>query len=538
MNLSLHPVDLILILVYILAIVGIGCRTWFRRDRTGAKGESERDYFLAGGTLRWPVIGFALFATNISTIHMVGLAQAGYEDGLLNGNYELMAGFTLVLLALFFAPFYVRSRVATLPDFLELRYSRASRDWVSGLSIASAVLVHIGFSLVTGAVVLEGMFGFNQAASVVIITLLTGLYTVVGGLRAVVITETLQAVILILGAGGITFAAWHRLGGWTELTTWVDSSAFDLLRGNDSSLPWYAVLIGYPVIGIWYWCTDQTIVQRVLGAKDENHARVGALFAGFLKTLPVFIFVLPGTMALALVKSGRIPGEAPASENVLAFLIQHTLPVGARGLMAAALLAALMSTVSGALNSISTLFSYDLYRRFKPDVSDARLVHIGRWAAIVAMAASIGWSFLIQGRDGIFNQMVGVIVLISPPVTAVFLFGVFWHRASAVAARWTLWLGSTAGLSVFLYDHLHEVLGWPAWERKALMDGVWLFVLCAGLMILLSLARPHTHTEVSARLCWNSPLEPLRPSGWSGLRDHRLLSVLLLGVIAAIYTVL
>jgi len=536
---SVHATDLGIIIAYLLVIVGLGCWAGLRGARR-APGEkaSGRDYFLAGGTLRWPVIGLALFATNISTIHMVGLAQAGYEEGLLNGNYELMAGFTLVLLALFFAPFYIRSRVATLPDFLEMRYDRTSRDWLAVLSIASAILIHIGFSLVTGAVVLEGMFGFNKTVSILLIVALTGLYTIIGGLRAVVWTESLQAVILICGAVAITVAAYLKLGDWSALTARVDPGSLNMLRsGAESHFPWYAVFLGYPVIGIWYWCTDQTIVQRVLGAKDENHARVGALFAGFIKILPVFIFVLPGLMALALVRSGQFGVDSIESKDALSFLIQNLLPVGARGLMAAALLAALMSTVSGALNSISTLFSYDLFLRFRPQTPDSSLVRIGRVTAFVAMVLSVVWSFAIEGREGIFNQMVGIIVLISPPLTAVFVFGVFWKGASAFASKWTLWLGSLAGLAVFVYDHVHERFGWAAWERKTLMDGVYLFLFCSAVMVLFSLWKPHTHTEASRRLCWTHPLEPLAAPGWRGLGNYKLLSLVLLAIMTVLYLI-
>lgn len=539
MEAKIEFIDLFIILGYLIFIVGLGCwhyiKAYFNRTEVAT---SSKEYFLAGGTLKWPVIGLALFATNISTIHMVALAQAGYEDGLLNGNYEIMSGLVLIILSIFFAPFFLRSKVATLPDFLELRFSRASRDWVAGLSIATAILVHIGFSLVTGAIVMEGMFGFDRTFSVLIIVLLTGLYTIVGGLRAVVITESLQAIILILGALGITIAAYDQIGSWDQFTANIDVQDLDMLRsGDESHLPWYAVFLGYPVIGTWYWCTDQTIVQRVLGSKDVHHAQVGALFAGFLKMLPMFIFVLPGLFAVALVNMDKFDNTIVESKDTLSYLIRNLLPTGARGIMAAALLAALMSSVSGALNSISTLFTYDLYKRFRPGTSDKKMVVIGRWAAFLAMIASVLWTFLVDGKEGIFNEMVGIIVLISPPLTTVFLFGVFWEKASAFASKWTLWLGTLAGVLLFLYIRLDEILGLPVWKTKTLMDGVYLTIVCSIVMIACSYIRPHRPTNESKRLTWESPLEPFKAKGWKGIGNYKFLSVMLLAIMILIYII-
>ncbi|GAA3615303.1 sodium/solute symporter [Flavivirga amylovorans] len=539
MDIKLNNIDLIIIVVYLLVILSLGCWYYIKAYIDKKKVQTDsKGYFLAGGNLKWPVIGLSLFATNISTIHMVGLAQAGYEDGLLNGNYELMSGFVIIILAIFFVPFYIRSRVATLPDFLEQRFDRASRDWVAGISIASAILVHIGFSLVTGAVVLEGMFGFDKTASILLIVLLTGAYTIVGGLRAVVFTESLQAIILILGAIAVTVAAYLKLGSWDVLVNNIDKSALNLLRsGEESHFPWYAVFLGYPVIGIWYWCTDQTIVQRVLGAKDEEHARVGAIFSGFLKLLPMFIFVLPGLMVVALINTGKIDDTLLESKDTLSFLIRNLLPPGLTGLMAAALLAAVMSSVSGALNSISTLFTYDLYKRFKPKTPDKKLVRIGRITAFVAMIVSVLWSFAIEGKEGIFNEMVGIVVLISPPLTMVFLFGIFWKKASSFASKWTLWLGSLAGVLVYVYHRTYEIFGFPEWKPKTLMEGVYLSIICTIIMVVFSYWKPQEQTEKSKALTWAYFWEPLEPKGWKGIGNYKFLSVLLLLAMALIYII-
>ena len=306
----IKSIDIIISICYIAGIVVIGLWAGTRKAKT--TGTASGEYFLAGKTLRWPMIGLALFATNISCLHLVSLAQSGFDSGLLNGNFEWMAAFTLILLALFFVPFYIRSGVATLPDFLERRYNRACRDWLALISIISAVVIHIAFSFLAGGIVLETLFGINMYYSIIVIALLTGLYTIVGGLRAVVVTESIQTVVLVTGAVIITIAAWNKMGGWEPMATVLqEKNSLDKLSmmrpvGDNSGMSWVAVFLGYPVLGIWYWCADQTIVQRVLGAKDENHARGGALFCGFIKILPVFIFVLPGLFAYTLYQKGML----------------------------------------------------------------------------------------------------------------------------------------------------------------------------------------------------------------------------------------
>lgn len=531
MSLRMGGLDVAIIVLYLAGIVGLGCWVGLRRRRSDNTG---RGYFLAGGTLTWPVIGLALFSTNISTIHLVSLAQEGYVNGLAYGNFEWMAAFTLIILALFFAPFYIRSGVATLPDFLEMRYNRACRNWLAVLSIVSAIFIHIGFSLYTAAVVLKALFGIDLHVSIVATAALTGIYTIIGGLTAVVITESIQTVILLLGACCITAIAYVRVGGWSEMTAVVEPIKLSVLRpaGDASGLPWYAVLLGYPVIGIWYWCADQTIVQRVLGAKDENHARVGAIFAGFIKILPVFIFVLPGLLCFALIQQGKLPDTIENSADVYAFMIDHLLPTGLKGVLAAALLAALMGTVAGALNSIATLFSYDLCKYWRPETSDKQLVRIGRIVTFLGMIAAILWSPMLNRFESIFQGINAMIAYIAPPITVVFLGGILWRRASAFAAQWTLYLGSFLGLVVFLLDWFKESTGWNV---AFMMAAFYLAVLCAGLFALLSWYAPHQHTAQSALLVWKHPLEALRSPGWPGVGNYRFLAALLFCVMVMLY---
>ncbi len=531
-------IDLTIIIVYFIGIVGLGCLAGLRR-----KGAEGKGYFLAGRSLTWPVIGLALFSTNISTVHLVSLAEEGYRSGLAFGNFEWMAAFTLIALGLFFAPFYFRSKVATLPDFLEKRYNRACRDWLALLSIISAIFIHIGFSLYAGAVVLEGLFGINIYVSIIGVALLTGLYTIIGGLLAVVLTESIQTIILIIGAICVTAFGWYHVGGWSGLAASVDPVQLTMLRpqGDASGLPWYSVFLGYPVIGLWYWCADQTIVQRVLGAKDENHARVGPLFAGFIKILPVFIFVLPGLICLGLVNQQQFGGERPErTADAYSFMITHLLPVGLRGVVAAALLAALMSTVSGALNSVATLFSYDIYKRWKPSASDRQLVIVGRIVTVIAMAAAILWSPFLEHFESIFKGLNAMICYIAPPITAVFVWGIFCKRASARAAQITLYAGSTLGLLAFLVDWFDNdpgMLTWNGMSISFMMMAFCLFVTCSFILLLVSLIKPQVHTEQSAALVWDHPLASLRDPGWKGLANYRVLAIVLFLSMVTLYVI-
>jgi SSS family solute:Na+ symporter len=524
--------DIAVIILYLGGIVGLGVWAWFRRKKTVT---SASAYFLAGGTLRWPVIGLALFSANISTTHLVSLAQEGYVNGLAYGNFEWMAAFLLIVLSFFFAPFYVRSRVPTLPDFLERRYSRGCRDWLAVLSILSAVFIHIGFSLYTGAIVLKGLFGIDINLSIFVTAALTGIYTIIGGLLAVVLTESVQTVILIGGSACVLVAGLISVGGWGGLTASVEPVKLTVLRTatETPSLPWYSVVLGYPIIGLWYWCADQTIVQRVLGAKDERNARIGPLFTGFIKILPVFLFVLPGLIADGLIRQGKLPAINDSADTY-SLLINHLLPVGLKGVVAAALLAALMSTVSGALNSISTLFSLDLYKRWRPQTSDRRLTHIGRVVTFIGMVLAILWSPLISHFQSIFQGIVALICYIAPPITAVFVWGVFWRRASAAGALATLSIGSVLGLAVFFLDWFK---GRTGWNVPSMLATFYLFIICSAILVVVSYLKPHRHTAESDRLVWSSPLAALRSErGPEGL-DYRTLAFILFAVMIALYII-
>jgi len=528
------PLDTAIVVLYLAGIVGIGCYAGMK----GRRDSEANRFFLASHSLKWPSIGMALFATNISCVHLVSLAQAGYDQGLLMGNFEWMAAFTLVLLGLFFVPFYIRAKVSTLPDFLEKRYCRECRDWLAIVSMVAAIIFHIAFPLATGWAVLHHLFGIGQWTCLLGICGLTAIYTVVGGLSAVVVTETIQALVLIAGAILITAFAYSKVGGWHGLVSGLTAShelgKLSMLRPPrvEHELPWYAIFLGYPVLGIWYWCADQTIVQRVLGAKDENHARMGALFCAAIKVLPVFIFVLPGLLFYAIVRQHLLPGVAvPDSKEVYGVMIKSLLPVGLFGVMAAALMAALMGNLASAANSISTLFSYDIWKRLRPATSDRRLVAIGRGATAVSFLLGIALVPLLDRYESIFTGLNDIIAHLAPPITGVFLLGIFWPQASAQSAKWTMWTGSVAGAWVYtlkvLFKWRPETFGWiPAFfhETPFMMMAFYLFVFCAGLQIVISLRSPKAAGEDEEKLFWPQPFAALKLPGWPGLADYRVVA--------------
>ena len=537
----LNLLDYSILFVYVMMILTVGCGSAWLQKRRAARAGGEQDegaYFLAARTLKWPIIGLSLFSTNISTVHIVGLAEQGYKNGMAYANFELAAVFTLVMLAVFFVPFYLRSHVTTLPDFLEKRFCRKCRDFLAFISIISAIFIHIGVSLYAGGTVINALMGWSTALTallptMVVIAFATGIYVVVGGLLAVTLTDAIQTTTLLIGSTIITLFAFNKLGDWQTLQDTVGPNMISVLRdGSDfSGLPWHAVLVGYPVIGIWYWCTDQTIVQRVLGAKDEAHGKVGALFAAFLKLLPMFVFVLPGLLCLALINKGLIP-ELASSKEAFSHMVVNLLPPGLRGLIVAALMAALMGTIAGALNSIATLFAFDLYKRFKPGTSDKKLVHIGRIATVTSVILAILWSPIIGQFDTIFQAIIAMICYVAPPITAVFTVGIFWKRATSKAAVITLWSGFVMGMIVFGLELGKKYTGWSLGSMHA--SGI-LCGICTLIMIVVSLRGEDTNTKENQEMAWDSPITPLRIPGSRGLMNYKFLSIFVLLAASIIY---
>jgi SSS family solute:Na+ symporter len=474
--------DWLIILAYLGVVLGLAGWVFQKRKDT------PDDYFLANRNLGWLIVGASIFASNIGSEHLVGLAGSGATDGVAMAHYELHA-WCLLVLAWVFVPFYMRSRVYTMPEFLEKRFSPASRMVLTIISLVGYVLTKIAVGIFAGGVVFAtllpdiglrlGSIELNSFwLGSIIVVLLTGLYTVAGGMRAVAYTEALQTLILVLGSALLTLFGLSKLGGWHAFRAALDPDMFNLwkpliphgMQGTwapvieptriawyfNGHYPWLGMLFCAPIIGLWYWCTDQYIVQRALGARDETQARRGSIFAGCLKILPVFIFIIPGMIALALARTGHygelstmvdatgkvIPAAAQAA---FPMMVMTVLPVGVRGIVVAGLLAALMSSLAGVFNASSTLFTMDLYQRFRPASSQHQLVWIGRVATTIMVLIGLAWIPVIQGARGLYEYLQGVQGYLAPPIFTVFFLGVFNKRLNAKGCLWALIVGFALG---------------------------------------------------------------------------------------------
>jgi SSS family solute:Na+ symporter len=533
-GLTIPPLDIAIIVLYMCGILTIGLLSVRRIKITG------NIFFLAGRSLSWPFVGAALFASNISTIHLVGLTASGYNEGLVWGNFEWMASYTLILLSLVFAPFYFRTRIETLPEFLERRYSPASRSFLAFMAIVAAVFIHIGISLYAGAAVFHRFFGINVVTSIVIISVVVGIYTVIGGLRAVVITETVNTAILIIGAllilaFSIAALPAHGIHSIAQFRAAVKPEQLSMLHTHDSAgLSWYAVLLGYPILGIWYWCTDQTIVQRVLGARTSDDAQLGPLFAGFLKILPVFLLVLPGVIAYVLFHD--IIGTS--SNQTLPVLIEQLIPTGVRGIISAAVLAALMSAVAAALNSIGTLVAVDIVARVRPATSDSSQVAIGRISSVIVMLLAMAWSTQGGRYSSIFEAINAIAADLAPPITVVFLWGVLWRRGTKEASLATLISGFTLGVVAFILDLPaigNEKIITHRWGIPFMMQAWWMFCICSVVYVMVTLFTPAPAPESVEGLTWTHPLGALTQEPFKGVRDPRLIATVLALTVAVLY---
>ncbi len=475
--------DWSIIVAYLGVVLGVAFWVFLKRKDT------PDDYFLADRNLGWLIVGASIFASNIGSEHLVGLAGSGATDGVALAHYELHA-WCLLVLGWVFVPFYMRSRVYTMPEFLERRFSPAARWVLSLISLVGYVLTKIAVGIFAGGIVFAtllpevhltiGSTVLNSfwVGSIAVI-LMTGLYTVAGGMRAVAYTEALQTVILVIGSALLTWFGLRALGGWGGLRAALDPDMFNLwkplipkgMEGTwapvieptriawyfNGHYPWIGMLFCAPIIGLWYWTTDQYIVQRALGARNETEARRGSIFAGTLKILPVFIFIIPGMIALALARTGNYEGLAQivdASGNVVrenaqgAFplLVMSILPTGVRGIVVAGLLAALMSSLAGVFNASSTLFTMDLYTKFRPEASKHQLVWTGRMATAVMVLIGLLWIPVIQGARGLYEYLQGVQSYLAPPIFAVFFLGVFMKRLNAKGCLAALLTGFALGV--------------------------------------------------------------------------------------------
>ncbi len=522
--------DWAIIALYFALILGLAW--WVIKQRN----DTSDDYFLAGRHLGWFVVGASIFASNIGSEHLVGLAGSGATDGVALAHYELHA-WCLLVLGWVMVPFYMRSKVFTMPEFLERRFSATSRTVLSVISLVAYVLTKIAVGIFAGGIVFSvllpdlnvlGMDSFWFGSILVII--LTGLYTILGGLRAVAYTEALQTVILVIGSALVTIYGLDALGGWGALKEITGSEMFNLWKPlvpagmeatwapvkesgrmawyfNDN-YPWLSMLFCAPIIGLWYWCTDQYIVQRVLGAPNETEARRGSIAAAMLKLLPVFIFIIPGMISFALAKTGQVAalqqelftpsGELMRDQAQKAFplLVAHVLPVGVRGIVVAGLLAALMSSLAGVFNASSTLFTMDFYSKFRPQASQQQLVWMGRVATGVMVLVGLLWIPVIQGGKGLYDYLQGIQAYLAPPIFVVFFFGVFMKRLNAKGCLSALIVGFILGLFRLAVDTPVKLIDGFAYETGSFLwivnntffqyYSLIIFLVCVAVMIIVS----------------------------------------------------
>jgi len=572
--------DWVVIAVYFAILLGI---VWWviRKSK-----DTADDYFLAGRNLGWFIIGASIFASNIGSEHLVGLAGSGATDGVAMAHYELHA-WCLLVLGWIMVPFYARSRIYTMPEFLERRFSPAARSVLSIISLVAYVLTKIAVGIFAGGIVFSvllpdinfmGLDSFWIGSFLVIV--LTGIYTILGGLRAVVYTDAVQTVILVFGSIMVTIFGLHALGGWGELRTICGSDMFNLwkplvpadIEGTwapvressrmawyfNDNYPWLGMLFCAPIIGLWYWCTDQYIVQRALGAPNERTARRGSIFASFLKLLPVFIFIIPGMICFALAASGKIEtiqealiGQDGAiirdnAQKAFPMLVVTVLPVGVRGIVVAGLLAALMSSLSSVFNASSTLFTMDFYSRFRPQASQHKLVWVGRIATAVMVLIGLLWIPVIRGGKGLYDYLQGIQAYLAPPIFVVFFFGVFMKRLNHKGCLAALIIGFLLGMFRLAVDTPVKLIGNFSYQEGSflwIMNNIFfqyysllIFIVCVVVMIVVSyLTEPPSYEKINGLTYGTTTIEDREKSRSSWTKADVIFSSFLIAIIVAAY---
>ncbi len=473
--------DTYIIAAYFVAVFTVG----FYHSRNK---NTTTEYFLAGKHIGWFAVGATLFATNIGSEHVIGLAGSGASSGLAVGSYEWSASFCLLLLGWIFIPQYLRSGVFTMPEYLEKRFSPGCRWYLTTVSLLAYVLTKISVALFAAGILAREIFGWDYMTTAILLVVATGVYTITGGLAAVIYTDLLQAFIMIGGSVFLALIGLNEVGGFSQLRETLPDDFFHLIKEfNHPEYPWLGTTLGTMILGTWYWCTDQVIVQKTLSARNLTQARGGTIFAAALKILPVFILVLPGLIARAL-----WPEEA-TGDTAFPLMVKRLLPPGLSGLMVAALLAALMSSLSSVLNSCSTLITMDIYKKLRPEASEKRLVFVGRIITGAVVVLSILWIPMIRFLSAeVYQYMQSVQAYIGAPITATFLVGILWRGATSRAAITTLIVGGLAGAGRFLLDILFKAYGMDLGPLNGLVAvpflnfSVGVFAVCLLMMYFIS----------------------------------------------------
>lgn len=508
---ELHPIDITIIIVYILFVVWLGLHL-------GKKHKNAEDYFLAGRSITWFFIGVSLFASNISSTTLVGLAGDAYSTGISVFNYEWFAVIILIFFALFFLPFLLQSRVYTMPEFLEKRYDKRARNYFSILTLFLNIIVDTAGSLYAGALLLKLVFpDIPMWQTILVLAVVAGIYTIAGGLAAVIYTDAVQTVLLLAGSVIISLKAFDKVGGWDVITTQIPENMLSLIRPlDDPGVPWLGLLTGLPILGFYFWCTNQFMVQRVLSAKNIEHGRWGALFAGLLKLPVLFLMVLPGSFAILLYP------ELPKADLVYPTLLFELLPVGLLGLVLAGFIAALMSQIDSTLNSASTLVTMDFIRNMKPELSNKDLLKVGRWVTFGFMILAVLWAPQIENFGSLFKYLQKVLSYTVPPVVAMFLGGIFSKKVNKTGAYFSLISGLVLG-SVFFISN--EIFHWT--NVHFLYIAPVLFLACIIILYGVSYRHPESVNEelIWSKEYYHNETVLLEKQAW--YTNYRFLSIIL-----------
>ncbi len=544
-----HWLDWSVLGLFALALIGIIVWVTRKKDNTSS------DYFLAGRDATWLAIGASIFASNIGSEHLVGLAGAGASTGMAMAHWE-MHGWLILILGWVFVPFYARSGVFTMPEFLEKRYNSASRSFLSIISLVSYVLTKVAVTVYAGGIVFKEVLGIEAFMGIdffwigaIGLVVITGIYTVLGGMKSVLYTSILQTPILLIGSIVILVVGLVQLGGWNELmeicranVTMQGDEMTSLIRSrHDPEFPWTGVLLGSAIIGFWYWCTDQYIVQRVLSGRDQTQARRGAIFGGYLKLLPVFIFLIPGMIAFALNEKGLI--ELSSSDAAFPTLVSQLLPAGVKGIVVGGLIAALMSSLASLFNSSAMLFTVDFYKKWWPKTPEKKLVRVGRIATVVIVVLGVLWIPVMKSIGKVlYEYLQDVQSLLAPGIAAVFLLGVFWKRASAKGGMWGLIVGFVLGmtrLGLKVFENslnsdglLYTVFVEPNWLHYC----IYLFAICIAVIVVVSLLTDPPEPEQVKGLTYYSATPEQRAITRASYSNWDIAnSVIILAVVVAFY---
>lgn len=511
------------------------------------KEKDTSDYFLAGRNAGWLVIGSSIFASNIGSEHLVGLSGAGMQSGMAMAHWELQS-WIILLLGWVFAPFYWSSKVYTMPEYMERRYSSNSRTFLSFISLVSYVLTKVSVTVYAGGIVLKTVLGIDSLWGIDFfwiaalgLVIVTGIYTVLGGMKAIMWTSVLQTPVLIIGSLVILVVGLEKVGGFAELER-INGENMHLIRSaSDANFPWPGVIFGSFIIGFWYWCTDQYIVQRVLSAKGIQAARRGTIFAGYLKLLPVFIFLFPGMIAFALHAQGKIHVES--ADQAFAVLVSELLPSGIKGIVIAGLLAALMSSLASLFNSSATLFTIDFYKKYKPDASETKLLSVGRTATVVVVILGVVWIPVMQMvSDVLYEYLQLVQALIAPGIAVVFLLGVFSKRITPAAGFIGLVSGFVLGMLRLVLTIFKDQLN-PDGLLYSLVTMNWLYycsllfvVICALVIIVSLFTKPASDTQLAGLTYGSISAEQKAEIKASIDKWDIIHTVIILGITIAIYS--